>query len=273
MIRGTHRYPPLDRVVYGVPFAEALAEDIDRTGAHAIYVLASGTLARQTDVLDQVRGALGNRLAGVCTRIGAHTPRTDVVAAANEARVVKADALLTVGGGSVTDAAKMVGLCLGNDVTDPAQLDAFRARITPDGRTERPPTKPPPARSVAVPTTLSAGEYTWFAGCTDTVRHVKESYGTGLMMPRVVVLDPAVTVHTLEWLFLSTGLRAVDHTVIRDRRDLGPPLGAVRLAWPRWAGFPQCGGEPDRRGELLEQPLLPGPEGVRCVVQVPRPSP
>jgi maleylacetate reductase len=107
----------------------------------------------------------------------------------------------------------MVGLCLGNDVSDPAQLDTFRARIMSDGRTERPPTKPPSIRSVAIPTTLSAGEYTWFAGCTDTDRHVKESYGTALMMPRVVILDPAVTVHTPEWLFLSTGLRAVDHAV------------------------------------------------------------
>jgi maleylacetate reductase len=213
MIHGTHRYPPIDRVVYGVPFADALAEDLDRTGSHAVYVLASGTLARQTDVLDQVRAALGNRLAGVCAKIGAHTPRVDVVAAANEARALGADALLTVGGGSVTDAAKMVGLCLGNDVTDPAQLDNFRAQITPDGRTERPPTKPPPIRSVAVPTTLSAGEYTWFAGCTDTARHVKESYGQALMMPRMVILDPAATVHTPEWLFLSTGIRAVDHAV------------------------------------------------------------
>jgi maleylacetate reductase len=32
-------------------------------------------------------------------------------------------------------------------------------------------------------------------------------------MPRVAILDPAVTVHTPEWLFLSTGLRAVDHAV------------------------------------------------------------
>ena len=90
-----------------------------------------------------VRGVLGNKLAGVCAKIGAHTPRIDVVAAANAAREARADALLTVGGGSVTDAAKMVGLCLGNDVTDPAQLDRFRATIHADGRTERPPVKPP----------------------------------------------------------------------------------------------------------------------------------
>jgi len=213
MPRGTHRFPPMDRVIYGVPLAEALADEIRIRDSHAVYVMASGTLARQTDLIDTVRHGLGNRLAGVCSKIGAHTPRVDVVAAANEARAAKADLILTIGGGSVTDAAKMVGLCLGNDVTSPEQLDAFRAVITPDGKTERPPARPPGVRFIAVPTTLSAGEFTWFAGCTDTERHVKESFGTALMMPSVVILDPAVTVHTPEWLFLSTGIRAVDHAV------------------------------------------------------------
>ncbi len=203
----------MDRVVYGVPLAEALAEEIRLRDSRAVYVMASGTLARETDTIDRVRDVLGNRLAGVCAKIGAHTPRVDVVAAANEARAAKADLVLTVGGGSVTDAAKMVGLCLGNDVTTPDQLDAFRATITPDGKTERPPTRPPAVRFIAVPTTLSAGEFTWFAGCTDTARHVKESFGTALMMPTAVILDPAMTVRTPEWLFLSTGIRAVDHAV------------------------------------------------------------
>ena len=210
---GTHRYPPMDRVVYGIPLAEALAEEIRLRDSRAVYVMASGTLARETDTIDRVRDVLGNRLAGVCAKIGAHTPRVDVVAAANAARAAKVDLVLTVGGGSVTDAAKMVGLCLGNDVTTPDQLDAFRAIITPDGKTERPPTRPPGVRFIAVPTTLSAGEFTWFAGCTDTARHVKESFGTALMMPTAVILDPAITVHTPEWLFLSTGIRAVDHAV------------------------------------------------------------
>jgi maleylacetate reductase len=203
----------MERVIYGMPLAEALAQEVERIGASAVYVLASGTLARQTDVIDRVRGVLGNRLAGVCAKIGAHTPRNDVVTAANAAREARADALLTVGGGSVTDAAKMVGLCLGNGVSEPAQLDMFRAQIHPDGRTERPPVQPPGVRSIAVPTTLSAGEFTWFAGCTDAVRQVKESYGHPMMMPRSVILDPDTTIHTPEWLFLSTGIRAVDHAV------------------------------------------------------------
>ena len=247
MIHGIHRYPPMDRVIYGIPLAEALAEEVKRLDAGAVYVMASGTLNRATDVVDTVRQVLGNRLAGVCAKIGSHTPRADVVAAANEARAARADLILTVGGGSVTDAAKMVGLCLGNDVTAPEQLDRLRAIITSDGRTERPQGKAPSVRSVDVPTTLSAGEFTAMAGCTDTVRHVKESYAHPLMMPQAVILDPAVTIHTPEWLFLSTGIRAVDHAV-EDICSINPTpfsdgmsLQALRLLA---AGLPAVKADP-----------------------------
>src|SRR5437016_4745739 len=97
------------------------------------------------------------------------------------ARAAGADLLLTLGGGSVTDAAKMVAFCLGNGVTDRAQLDDYRARVSADGKIVRPQTKPPAVRTVTIPTTLSAGEYTASAGCTDTARNVKESFGHPMM--------------------------------------------------------------------------------------------
>ncbi len=213
MRAGVHVFPAMDRVVYGRDFAQAALTEVQRVDARAVLVLASGTLARETDLMTRLRDTLGNRIAGVRTGIRAHTPRDDVVAAANEARAIHADLLITLGGGSLTDAAKMIGLCLGNDVTEPGQLDAFRAQTQPDGTVRRPEVRPPGIRFFAVPTTLSAGEYTWFAGCTDTVRKVKESFGHPMMIPRVVILDPAVTRFTPEWLFLSTGMRAVDHAV------------------------------------------------------------
>ena len=42
---------------------------------------------------------------------------------------------------------------------------------------------------------------------------VKQMLRHPLVMPRATILDPAITVHTPEWLFLSTGIRAVDHCV------------------------------------------------------------
>ena len=213
MLTGAYRFPPMESVIYGRPFAEALKELVEESGAHSVFLLASGTLNRETDTVGQVRRALGNRLAGVHAKIGAHTPRSDVVEAANAARAAGADLLVTLGGGSVTDAAKMVAFCLANGVTDPAELDNYRAQVSADGKIVRPEAKSPAIRTIAIPTTLSAGEYTASAGCTDTVRNVKESYGHPLMMPKSVVLDPRASIHTPEWLFLSTGIRAVDHAV------------------------------------------------------------
>ena len=48
----------------------------------------------------------------------AHTPRAAVIAAADQARAAEADLIVTVGGGSITDGAKAVQLCLANDVRD-----------------------------------------------------------------------------------------------------------------------------------------------------------
>ena len=213
MLSGVYRFPLMENVVFGKPYADALAQEVDRLDTRAVFILASGTLARETDLVEQLRQMLGNRFAGLCAKIGAHTPRTDVVAAANMAREAGADLIVTLGSGSVTDAAKMVGLCLGNNITAPEQLDLYRARVAADGTAQRPPVKPPGVRMIAIPTTLSAGEFSAGAGCTDTARHVKESYSHPQMIPRTVILDPAAAEPTPEWLFLSTGIRAVDHAV------------------------------------------------------------
>ena len=213
MQSGVYSYPATSRIAYGIDFAEALKRELELTDARRVFVIASGTLERSTGVILCVEDALGERFAGLFARIGAHTPRIDVVAAANAARAAQADLLLGVGGGSVTDAAKMVAICLGNGITEASRLDAFHITVNADGSLRRPSYQPPSVASVIIPTTLSAGEFSALAGCTDTVRQVKQMYVHPQAAPRTVILDPAVTVHTPEWLWLSTGIRAVDHAV------------------------------------------------------------
>src|SRR6516165_5110681 len=248
MLSGVYRFPAMESVVFGKPFAEAMAQEVDRVEARAVFILASGTLARETNTVDRLRQMLGNRLAGVCAKIGAHTPRTDVVAAANAAREAGTDLIVTLGGGSVTDAAKMVGLCLGNGVTEPSQLDNYRAQIATDGTTRRPEVKTPSVRSITIPTTLSAGD-------TDTARHVKESFSHPMMMPRTVILDPDASVHTPEWLLLSTGIRAVDHAVEDICSINGQPIAegasfhALRLLGN---GLPAVKGDPSNLEARLD---------------------
>jgi maleylacetate reductase len=213
MQTGLYSYPGTARIAYGTPFEQALAREIEDSGAKGVFVLASGTLERSTDVVRRIEKVLGARFAGLYAKIGAHTPRIDVVAAANAARAAGADTILTIGGGSITDAAKMVCICLANDITEAAQLDRLSVKIGADGKSVRPVYNAPTVASVIIPTTLSAGEFSAIAGCTDTARGVKEVFAQPKAFPRTVILDPAVTVHTPEWLWLSTGIRAVDHAV------------------------------------------------------------
>ena len=199
-------FSQMEEVRFGEPAAQAIAE-LARD-AQRVFLMVSGTLHRETDEIDKVRRVLGNRCVGVFDRIPPHTPRHAVIAAAAQAREADADLIVTIGGGSITDGAKAVQLCLANGVRTPDALDALRpVNGAP------PPCNPPTVRQVTVPTTLSAGEFSAIAGVTDERHKVKELYRHPRVIPRAVILDPAVTVHTPEWLFLSTGIRAVDHCV------------------------------------------------------------
>ena len=203
----------IDEVLFGNPAAEAIAEVSRRIDAHRVFLMVSGTLNRTTDEIDKVRRALGERCVGVFDRMPPHTPRHAVIAAAEQAREAGADLIATIGGGSITDGAKAVQICLANDIRTPEALDDYRPVKGPDGLVGPPPCRAPEIRQISVPTTLSGGEFSAIAGVTDERRKVKELFRHPRIIPRAVMLDPAVTVHTPEWLWLSTGIRAVDHCV------------------------------------------------------------
>jgi maleylacetate reductase len=207
-VAGRVTFSAMEEVVFGRPAADAVAEQADRIGAKRVFLMASGTLDRTTGEIEAVRHALGARHVGTFNAMPAHSPRSAVIKAAEQARAAGADLIATYGGGSVTDAAKAVQLCLANDIRTPDAMDALRVvgGVMPN-------IKPPVVRQISVPTTLSAGEFSALAGVTDERTKTKELFRHPLLMPRATILDPAATVHTPEWLFLSTGIRAVDHCV------------------------------------------------------------
>lgn len=203
----------MEEVLWGVPAAQAVSEITARAGAERAFLMVSGTLNRSTPEIGKIRSALGNKCAGVFDAMPPHTPRQAVIAAAEQARAVGADLIVTVGGGSITDGAKAVQLCLSNDIRSAEAMDALRPIKGADGALVPPPLNQPFLRQVSVPTTLSAGEFSAIAGVTDERTKVKELFRHPAIIPQAVILDPSITVHTPEWLFLSTGIRAVDHCV------------------------------------------------------------
>lgn len=209
MITGTHRFPRQEQVTYGRPAAEVVRELAEAWGARRLLVTTTRSLA--DGLAQDFAAALGDLCAGVFADIRAHSPRDAVIEGAAEARRLNADLLVALGGGSVIDATKVMQLALWAGLQSPEQLDAYRAGRGPDrvdvGKVAA------GVGMIAVPTTLSAAEFTPFAGVTDTGRHAKEGYGHAQLAPRAVVLDPAITLATPDRLWFSTGLKAVDHAV------------------------------------------------------------
>ena len=197
-------FTKMEEVHYGKPAAQSVAELVKEHGAERVFLMVSGTLNRQTDEVEKVRRALGNKCVGTFDKMPAHSPRAAVIAATAQARAARADLIVTLGGGSITDGAKAVQLCLANDVTNVEGMDKIRGGSD---------VKPPTVRQVSIPTTLSAGEFSGIAGVTNEATKVKELFRHPLVIPQAVILDPEVTRHTPMWLFLSTGIRAVDHCV------------------------------------------------------------
>jgi len=66
---------------------------------------------------------------------------------------------------------------------------------------------------VAVPTTLSGAEWAHLVGVTDEEANRKRGFADPRAVPPVVILDPEATLFTPEKLWLSTGIRALDHAI------------------------------------------------------------
>lgn len=210
MTLGMHQWPAQQRVRHGAPVAEALPPELTR--AERIVLVTTRSLTGSL-IVAEVRAAIGPRLSATHATMRAHSPVEDVAALARLLIEAQADLIVAVGGGSVIDGAKVACLGAWRGLAEPAAL--LGAAVSRDTDPDSQDGVPPVPRIVAVPTTLSAAEFAPHAGISDLAAGRKHRLVDRFMVPRAVVLDPAATLETPADLFLSSGIRAVDHAAER----------------------------------------------------------
>ncbi|CDO75524.1 hypothetical protein BN946_scf184871.g5 [Trametes cinnabarina] len=204
-LRGSYSWTePLKGIYYGPGSVKtALPKLLDILGAKKALVLTGRTLHDKTDVVKTVENILKERNAYGATfyEIGQHAPIAGIRNGLKQFKDVGADVIVSVGGGSPVDAAKAILY--------------FQQQETGG----------PFLKQIAIPTTLSAAEYTAGAGYTND-EGFKAVVTSPELVPAGIILDAELTLTTPERLWyqrLSTGLRAVDHAVENLYRPLVPP--------------------------------------------------
>ena len=182
---------------------ERLERELQRIGARRVFLVTTRSAVADAVLAPAVEALLGARLVGRATVVQ-HAPVRAVVDAADAARRADADALVSLGGGSPIDAAKAVAFTLATGI-DLARPDA-QARSR-GARVER------SLPHLAIPTTLSVAELSEGAGYTAEGTREKVGVAAAWLRPAAVFYDADLAVRTPLPLWLSTGIRAVDHGI------------------------------------------------------------
>jgi len=155
-----------------------LGQAITRLGGEHVFVMSTKSLASQAD---KIASSLGAKHLATYSDCKQHSLSATVAEAS--ALGTQADIVVSFGGGSVIDTAKAVAQALGH----------------------------PP--QIAIPTTLSAGEFTPGVGITNEDQRVKDVTVDIAAIPTVVIHDPEIARDTPQRLWLATGIKALDHAI------------------------------------------------------------
>jgi alcohol dehydrogenase class IV len=202
------------RIVFGNGKVDFLKEEVRKLGGKRVLVLSGKTVAEKTDSVRRVNDALGDMSVGVYSNLPQRAPLASAVEAANLAVAQGVDTLVGVGGSTISDASRMIAVLMAEGITTEAQLRQLGEdqdmMLSPNLEG-----KPLPLQ-VSIPTTLSAGEFNMGGG---NVLDDQAGHKIRVRSPRLysdlVMLDAVMTKGTPDWLWLSTGVKALDHCIER----------------------------------------------------------
>jgi maleylacetate reductase len=217
------------RVLYGEGVAETeLAAELDHLEARRVLVVAS---AREQKARTDLLAGIAHRIVGQVAEVRRHVPAALAREATRMALEVKADCLLSIGGGSAVGTAKAVALETGLPI-------------------------------LAIPTTYAGSEVTPIYGITHGA--VKRTGRSDRVLPRTVLLDPALSWNLPADITRFSAANALAHCVsgvfAQGRSPVTEVLaaeGARRIA-RGLRDFARIATSPESRAELSQGAYLAG---------------
>ena len=201
---GVTRWLPISQPILLVgPGASArLGQTLNDLGHRKVLIVtdevvsALGLLTPLTDALTQ-----GGTAFTVFDEVTADAPIPMLERGIQRFEAEQCDAIVAIGGGSVMDAAKAIGLSAANNKHPSKLVGYFKGRHGP-------------APIYAVPTTAGTGsEVTVAAVVSDPTAHLKRVIADTRLVPRMAALDPCLMTGLPAAVTAATGMDALTHAV------------------------------------------------------------
>jgi len=192
------------KIISGYKALENIPFELSRVGAKRPIIITDKGV-KQAGLVKVVIDSFG----GTDTVIGAifdETPQDSSNIVVNQIasiyRAQKCDSIIAVGGGSVIDTAKGVNIVITEETDDLLKfMGNFRLNK---------PMKP----FIVIPTTAGTGsEVTMAAVIANPEKNIKMQFTSDLILPKVAVLDPRMTVSMPPKITAATGMDALTHAV------------------------------------------------------------
>jgi alcohol dehydrogenase class IV len=244
------------RIVFGNEKIDSLRDEVKKLGGKRVLVLSGRTVAEKTDSVRRINEGLGDLSAGVYSGLIQRAPLSTAIEAANMAVANGVDTLVGVGGSTISDAARMIAVLMAEGITTVDQLRQLGEDqdmvLEPnlDGKSL--------PLQVSIPTTLSAGEFNMGGG---NVLDDQAGHKIRVRHPRLyadlIILDPVMTEGTPDWLWLSTGVKALDHCIERlystgnQPAIDAPVLAAAEMLFTYLPKSRESDGDPEARLQCL----------------------
>jgi len=244
------------RIVFGNAKIDSLRDEVKKLGGKRVLVLSGRTVAEKTDSVRRINEGLGDLSAGVYSGLIQRAPLSTAIEAANMAVANGVDTLVGLGGSTISDAARMIAVLMAEGITTVDQLRQLgedqNMVLEPnlDGKSL--------PLQVSIPTTLSAGEFNMGGG---NVLDDQAGHKIRVRHPRLyadlIMLDPVMTEGTPDWLWLSTGVKALDHCIERlystgnQPAIDAPVLAAAEMLFTYLPKSRESDGDPEARLQCL----------------------
>ena len=184
------------RIVFGPGTLQEVGPIAAGLGKRAC-VVTGGTLARADEMIEELDRA---GISHITLQVKGEPTTVLVLRLVEEARADDCNLVIGIGGGSVLDTGKVIAALL----TNRGELMDYLEVIGKGIKIEL-----PPAPYIAIPTTAGTGAEVTRNGVLLSPEHrVKVSMRSPLMIPRVALVDPLLTVSMPPTVTASTGLDA-----------------------------------------------------------------